>query len=218
MSTGRTVLYYAHDPMCSWCYAFAPVWEKVRGLLPTGVSLKTVLGGLAPDTETPMPPEMQEKIQGAWRRIENVVPGTEFNHDFWVGCEPRRSTYPACRAVIAAREQGAEHEYAMLASIQRAYYREAKNPSLVETLTELAGGLGLDVQRFEATLTSEECERMLQEEIGRSISLGVRGFPALILVNGNAGIHLQHDYNDAELTMKRIIEGIDTLERRVAQE
>ena len=129
-----------------------------------------------------------------------------------------RSTYPACRAVIAAREQGAEHEYAMLASIQRAYYREAKNPSLVETLTELAGGLGLDVQRFEATLTSEECERMLQEEIGRSISLGVRGFPARILVNGNAGIHLQHDYNDAELTVKRIIEGIDTLERRVAQE
>ena len=59
---------------------------------------------------------------------------------------------------------------------------------------------------------------MLQEEIGRSISLGVRGFPALILVNGNAGIHLQHDYNDAELTVKRIIEGIDTLERRVAQE
>ena len=74
MSTGRTVLYYAHDPMCSWCYAFAPVWEKVRGLLPTGVSLKTVMGGLAPDTETLMPPEMQEKIQGAWRRIENVVP------------------------------------------------------------------------------------------------------------------------------------------------
>ena len=203
--------------MCSWCYAFAPVWEEVRGSPPAGVGLETVLGGLAPDSDTPMPEEMRAKIQGTWRRIESVVPGTEFNHEFWVSCEPRRSTYPACRAVIAAREQGAEHDHAMVAAIQRAYYREARNPSLVETLTELAGELGLDVQRFEATIMSEECERTLQEEIGRSISLGVRGFPSLVLVNGNAGMHLQHDYKDAELTVTRITEGVEALERHVSQ-
>ena len=26
-------LFYVHDPMCSWCYAFAPVWERVHGEL-----------------------------------------------------------------------------------------------------------------------------------------------------------------------------------------
>ena len=203
--------------MCSWCYAFAPVWEKVRGSLPAGIGVESVLGGLAPDTDEPMPETMRQKIQGTWQRIESVVPGTEFNYDFWADCTPRRSTYPSCRAVIAAREQGAEHEHAMVAGIQRAYYREARNPSLVETLTELAGELGLDVPRFEATLASEECERTLQEEIGRSISLGVRGFPTLVLVNGNAGMHVQHDYTDAELTAKRVTEGIEALQRHVSQ-
>jgi len=216
VSKDQTVLYYVHDPMCSWCYAFAPVWESVRGALPEGISLETVLGGLAPDSDTPMPDDMRQKIKGAWQRIESVVLGTEFNYDFWTHCQPRRSTYPACRAVIAAREQGAEHESAMVTAIQRAYYREARNPSLIETLTELAGELGLDASRFEATLVSPECENTLQAEIGRSVSLGVRGFPTLLLGNGGTGVYVKHDYNDANLTAERIVEGIAALEHHAA--
>ena len=104
----------------------------------------------------------------------------------------------------------------MVTAIQRAYYREARNPSLIETLTELAGELDLDTSRFQATLTSPECENTLREEIGRSISLGVRGFPTLLLVNGGAGIHVKHDYNDAGLTAKHILEGIEALEHHAA--
>lgn len=211
-----TDLYYVHDPMCSWCYALAPVWGRVREAVDKVVTIRTVLGGLAPDTDVPMPAEMRRKIRRTWQRIEEVVPGTTFNYDFWSRCQPKRSTYPACRAVIAARAQGAEHEHAMIAAIQRAYYREAKNPSLVETLTALAAELGLDTARFGATLTSEACERELQAEVGRSLSLGVRGFPTLMLVNGRTGVAVQHDYNDAELTVRRIEAGVAALGHRPA--
>ena len=206
-----TDLYYVHDPMCSWSYAFAPVWGRVREAVGKVVTIRTMLGGLAPDTDTPMPAEMRAKIQSTWQRIEEVVPGTAFNYDFWSRCQPRRSTYPACRAVIAARAQGAEHEHAMVAAIQRAYYREAKNPSLVQTLTALAAELGLDTALFRVTLASEACERALQAEIGRSLSLGVRGFPTLMLVSGRTGMAVQHDYNDAELTVSRVEAGVAAL-------
>ena len=208
-------LFYVHDPMCSWCYAFAPVWERVHGELADRVAIGTVLGGLAPDSDTLMPADMRERIRGTWQRIESVVPGTQFNYDFWEDCEPRRSTYPSCRAVIAARDQGIEHEYGMVTAIQRAYYREARNPSLTETLTELAGEMGLDESRFASTLVSPECEHVLQEEIGRAVSLGVRGFPSLVLVLGSAGMHIPQDYSDAELVAKRIEEGLQTLKERV---
>jgi len=206
-----TVLFYVHDPMCSWCYAFGPVWAHVRHALKDTVVTRTLLGGLAPDNDSPMPTEMRARIRSTWGQIASVVLGTEFNYDFWALCIPRRSTYPACRAVIAAREQGVDYEYAMIDAIQRAYYREARNPSLLETLIDLAEEVTLDTKRFEAFLKGTECENALQEEVRCATTLGVRGFPTLMLLNGNAAIHIQHDYNDAKLTARRIKEGIETL-------
>ncbi|HSG65339.1 MAG TPA: DsbA family protein, partial [Gammaproteobacteria bacterium] len=86
-------LHYIHDPMCSWCYAFAPVWERIQAALPANVRVEYVLGGLAPDTDEPMPAPMRDHIQQTWNRIRAAVPGTVFNFDFWTRGTPRRATY-----------------------------------------------------------------------------------------------------------------------------
>ena len=138
--------FYVADPMCSWCWAFAPIIDEVAGALPAEVELRYVLGGLAPDSDVPMPEEMQKKLQATWRTIAART-GTEFNFDFWKACKPRRSTYPACRAVLAAKTQETAKTSAMFRAIQRAYYQEARNPSDTETLTELASEIDLDVDR-----------------------------------------------------------------------
>lgn len=200
-------LYYVHDPMCSWCYAFEPVWGRVREMVAGRVAVKNVLGGLAPDSDVAMAEEMQRYLIGTWRRIEGVVPGTVFNYQFWKRCKPRRSTYLACRAVIAARDQGPEHEIAMILAIQQAYYREARNPSLPETLTEIAGEIGLNTTSFSVFLASDDCEKNLQEELALARSLGGSGFPSLILVRGRDAKQIQYDYNDADATARFIIEG-----------
>jgi len=41
-----------------------------------------VLGGLAPDSDQPMPEQMQRYLQQTWQRFQQVVPGTRFNFDF----------------------------------------------------------------------------------------------------------------------------------------
>ncbi len=102
-------LYYFHDPMCSWCWGYRPVSDKLFSNLPAEIYLVRVLGGLAPDSNEAMPEELLRAIPGYWRKIEKLL-GTEFNFDFWINCQPRRSTYPACRAVIAASNQGLEVE------------------------------------------------------------------------------------------------------------
>jgi len=141
-----STLYYAHDPMCSWCWGFAPTWRRVRERLPVGVRVRRLLGGLAPDTETPMPAEMRRHLQATWKRIQERIPGTEFNFDFWRLCEPRRATWRACRAVIAARFQDPAVEEPMIARIQSAYYLEARNPSDAPVLGRLAADLDCHVQ------------------------------------------------------------------------
>lgn len=197
-------LYYVHDPMCSWCWAFRSVWNEVVKRLPDGVVAQRVLGGLAPDSEVPMPAAMRSTLQETWRRIQQVVPGTEFNFDFWIRCVPRRSTYPACRAVIAAQRQGACYEEPMILAIQEAYYREARNPSDDETLLDLATRLGLDAERFHKDLNSAETQSLLREQIGMSRKLGADGLPSLILEHNGLYRRLPYNYRDAGVILERI--------------
>ncbi|PPC75904.1 DsbA family protein [Pokkaliibacter plantistimulans] len=185
-------LYYIHDPMCSWCWAFAPTWAALRAALPEGVSSERLLGGLAPDSTTPMPPQQRQQIQQTWRHIEHNL-GTPFNHGFWTECTPVRSTYPACRAVIAARFWDAED--AMIRAIQEAYYLNAQNPAEPSTLVSCAHALGLPVEAFAERLYSEQTEIRLQEEIQRCVEWGVRGFPSLVLTFRDKRYNLTVDYN-----------------------
>ncbi|CAB1274984.1 DsbA family protein [Candidatus Nitrosacidococcus tergens] len=103
---------------------------------------------MAPDTDEPMSLALQNKIQGIWQKIQQEVPQTQFNFDFWITCQPRRSTYSACRAILATLNQGDQFEERMILKIQQAYYLEAKNPSNQETLIELAEELGLNKNQF----------------------------------------------------------------------
>lgn len=192
----QPVLIYVHDPMCSWCWGFVPVLDRLLAALPDGVTVRRLLGGLAPDSDVPMPESTRDFVMGQWRRIQREIPGTAFNFDFWRQCDPRRSTYLACRAVIAARYQGPEFDPAMTRAIQRAYYLEARNPSDAGTLTDLAREIGLDADRFACDLTSADTDRTLRAEIGEARTLGVRGFPSLVLNAGGAHRRLSVNYTD----------------------
>lgn len=165
--------------------------------LPEHIEVKRLVGGLAPDSDLPMPEETREYVQRQWRRIEETIPERKFNFDFWSKCQPRRSTYPACRAVIAAREQGEDNDVLMTKAIQRAYYEQARNPSDTEILVDLAGEIGLDAGIFANALTSTAVDEQLDREIEHSRALGVQGFPSLVLVEGDISRLIRIDYLDS---------------------
>ncbi len=200
----RDGLIYVHDPMCSWCWAFRPSLEQLVSRLPDNLKLYSMVGGLAPDTTDPMPEAMRRHLSGIWRVIEREVPGTRFNHDFWKACTPRRSTFPACRAVIAARNQGESWDRSMTLGIQKAYYLEARNPSDDTVLIDVAGSVGLDVERFCTDFHSERTRKVLEREIDLSRSLGVSGFPGVLLRNQGRNHPIAVDYNCPGRMISRI--------------
>lgn len=195
-------LYYLYDPMCSWCWAFRTTLQRLQQALPAAIEVVPLLGGLAPDNSETMPEAQQRQIQSGWRRIEETVPGIHFNFEFWSRCRPQRSTYAACRAVIAARPYG--KEWAMVEAIQYAYYRQARNPSERGVLITLAGEIGLDVGRFAQALASEETEAILRAERHKTTALGVDSFPSLVLETGNSRWPLGIDYNDPQPMLETI--------------
>ncbi len=199
-------LLYFHDPMCSWCWAFRPAFTALRGELPKELTLRRVVGGLAPDNDQPMPPETREKLKGIWRTIQATVPGTRFNFAFWENCTPRRSTYNACRAVLAAARLSPMHEDLMIEAIQRAYYLDARNPSDISTLVELAADIGLDRGHFSAEISGSVVDALLREEVAFARRT-IRGFPSLVMRTESALHTVDVDYLDP-VPMRKAIEAI----------
>jgi len=189
-------LYYIHDPMCSWCWGFSKTWSKVKKKLNSDIEIIYVLGGLAPDNNEIMDERMREYVQMNWKKIEKRIPGTRFNYNFWQECQPRRSTYPACRAVLATNNQDKNLESNMINKIQQGYYLQAKNPSEDDVLVGFANELGLDIKRFGIDLNSEETNKKLMQNIELAGSLNIYGFPSLILHANNTSKHIVIDYND----------------------
>ncbi len=192
-------LYYVHDPMCSWCWGFRPVWQQVQSALKDKVRIQYVLAGLAADSDLPMPADMQANIKDTWAHIQKEIPGTVFNFDFWTQNQPRRSTYPSCRAVIAASLQGQNQAgEKMLLAIQQAYYLQAKNPSDNDVLLQLAVDCGFDSERFATDLFSDKCEQLLQQDLQLARQLGVHSFPSLVLVCNASNALISIDYTKSE--------------------
>ena len=173
------ILYYVADPMCSWCWGFASTLEQLELRLAPNAKLQLVLAGLAPDSDAAMDEQTKSYVQRAWRELAAAT-GASFNAAFWQECSPRRSTWQACRAVLAAGDHGRE----MFAKIQRAYYLEARNPSDETTLIALAGELGLDLDTFRRQLNSAATIALLAEHLQLRDHLGAQGFPTLVLEHG----------------------------------
>ena len=197
-------LYYVHDPMCSWCWAFRLSHNSLMEKLPKGINVVRLLGGLAPDSNIPMPDVTRDYVIKNWQAIETQVPKTKFNYDFWKKCRPRRSTYPACRAVIAARKQKNEFDMEMTLAIQKAYYLHARNPSDYETLIELAEEIGADKNKFSKDITSPETECILRKEINQSQSLDLKKLPSLLFVDGDKKSKIEPDYLDVKVMLNQI--------------
>lgn len=187
-------LLYIMDPMCAWCYGFAPELEEFLKKHPS-VEIEYIMGGLALDNDVPMDENLRQAISSYWYEIEKKTQVT-FNHDYWKLNTPYRSTYPACRAVITAEILKEKSTVLIIKAIQSAYYKEAKNPSLEQTLIECAKSIGLNEKEFKKALHSERTEKKFKQDLILSQQLQARAFPTLMYINEkNQAYTLVQGYN-----------------------
>lgn len=154
-----------------------------------------------------MPLDTQGILQSTWKNIQQKL-GTEFNYDFWSKCQPRRSTYPACRACLVARDENLESE--IYSAIQKAYYLEAKNPSDLDTLTECAAQVGMEPQRFQTAMAKTKASGQLESEIRQARKLGLNSFPSLAVVVNDKIEPINLDYLDHEPMLREILNALDS--------
>ncbi|MDA1264998.1 MAG: DsbA family protein [Planctomycetota bacterium] len=181
----RTLAYVA-DPLCSWCYGFRPTLERIEAR----VRVRYVMGGLAPDADQAMDPATRAYVQRAWDAVEART-GQPFDRRLWTEASPRRSTWPACRAVLAAGERGPE----LFRRLQEAFYTEARDATDPRVVLDLAAELGLDLD-----LDAPAAREALASDLRQRDAWGVTGFPALV----GDGEVLMAGWEPAETLLSRL--------------
>jgi len=107
--------------------------------------------------------------------------------------------------VLAAKAQDANKEAAMILAIQQAYYLNAQNPSNDDTLINCAESIGLNVPQFTQDLHAEHTQQQLMQDIQQAQSMGVYGFPSLVLEDDGQYHPIHIDYNHADNILKQLL-------------
>lgn len=173
------ILWYVADPMCSWCWGFAPVIEAIRKDYSNSLKVKLVLGGLRPGTKQPIAPTQRKEILHHWNAVKRAT-GQSFCFD---GAMPEGFVYdtePACRGVVTISLINTEVVFPFFKLIQSSFYVEQKDVTRPEILVQLAVEEGIDSDLFLRTFESDEAKTQTSINFEKVRRWGVRGFPTVI--------------------------------------
>lgn len=186
MIAGPHLIYFS-DPMCSWCYGFAPVIDAVRRTFGEGLPIRLVMGGLRPGTERPMTEEARASVRHHWEEV-TATTGQPFDCPLLDREGFVYDTDPAARAVIVARRTDETLGVDYLLRAQRAFYAEGRDVTDGEVLADLAAELGLDRETFHADWSRRDARDETWGDYAISQKAGVTGFPTLVAGPNDAGV------------------------------
>lgn len=202
MASTVTKLIYVGDPMCSWCWGFAPEIQS----LAAEHTVEVVVGGLRPG---PMAQTLDDDLAGFlrrhWTEIEERT-GQSFDTTFldrrdgWV-----YDTEPAAIAVTRFRQRIQPLTLDFFAKVQQAFYAEGRDVTDFSVLADLAADFDIDREEFAASLEGEEARELAWSDFTRARNWGISGFPTLIgeLPDGRLAL-LSRGWSRAEVLRDRI--------------
>lgn len=174
-----TVLIYLADPMCSWCWGFAPVARDVARDYADIAPLHVVAGGLFPGTRAPMDDHFKAVVREHWQHVTEKT-GQPFNFSFFDRPDFVYDTEPACRALVTARHFEPSSALAFLDALHAAFYRDNRDVTDPHTLGEIAAEQGFDADTFVAEMESDAARTRTHEDFALARDMGMAGLPSLL--------------------------------------
>jgi putative protein-disulfide isomerase len=179
----KRALYFA-DPMCSWCWGFAPVLERIRALFGKDVGIRPVLGGLRAGTTRAMTERDKDYVRHHWQAV-HAETGQPFSFAFFDLDGFVYDTEPACRAVVTLRSLSPSDALDYLEAVQRAFYVGNRDVTQGEVLADIANDFGVEREVFEALFSHPEIVHATQADFATARAAGVGGFPTVVLQSGH---------------------------------
>ena len=193
----QQVLWYFADPMCSWCWGFAPVIDELYARYKDRLPLALVMGGLRPGTTQPVTPEFREETLAHWREVQART-GRPFDFEAALPEGFVYDTEPPSRAVVTVEELQPDAKFAYFKSVQAAFYQDGRDVTRPEALAALAQAQGLEPGRFLDTFESEDIRRRTAMHFQQTQQAGIYGFPTVVLQRDSDFTLLTYGYAPLE--------------------
>ena len=191
-------LLYVMDPMCSWCWGFAPVVEALaEQAAAAGVSLQIVVGGLRRD-QVAIDAAARVRYLGYWQAV-NASTGQLFDFERGLPEGLVYDTEPACRALVTARQLDAASAWTLLKLIQQAFYTEGADVTQASVLVQLAEQAGIPRIEFAEAFDSQAMQEATDADFTWIQDLGIAGFPTLLAERDGQLALLTNGYQPLEV-------------------
>lgn len=189
-------LIYIMDPMCSWCWGFAPVVDAIQVACPD-LPIHLVAGGLRPGVTDPMQSAARRALAEHWQAVRETSGQPLLDTDA-LPAGFIYNTEPACRALVVARELDAERVWALVKAIQYAFYAQAQDVTQSTVLADLAEQAGYSRDRFSQAFVAEPARASVSADFNWVAGLGISGFPTLLAERDGMLALLSNGYQPAD--------------------
>ncbi len=180
-------LYYVTDPICSHCWALEPVLRRFVEQYGHYFNFHTVMGGLLEKWgEGPVDPANgifgPADVAGHWREVGEYsrmpIDGSLMINN------PVQSSYPPSRVMkVIQKNYNDKIAYEFLRRAREALFAFNQNISEQSVLIDIVNKLGLDGEQIVNEAEQAIGQQLLNDDFKLAASLGVRGFPTIIIIN-----------------------------------
>ena len=202
---------YVGDPMCSWCWGFAPVLASLRERYASH-AWRLLVGGLRPgvDQADQVDETMKAYLRKHWRAVK-MRTGQPFDFAFFEREDFMYDTEPPCRAVVVLGAMDEGKEWSFFHTIQEAFYAKNQDVTNLESLAYLAGEWLEQVSIFSEHMKNEAWQRKTYAQFQEARDLGIRSFPSLLVKKGNLVMPVTVGYQAMEGIIPRLDEALTAL-------
>ncbi|MGF1477405.1 MAG: DsbA family protein [Geminicoccaceae bacterium] len=201
-------LIYFANPMCSWCWGFAPVITKISDTFADKINLTLALGSLRED-EDPMTDEQKAYVGGHWRHVTERT-GQPFDFAFFDREAFVYDDRPPSLAIVAARTLDQKRVLPFFHALQRAFYEHNRDITDRDELSTIAVECGLPEAEFRKRFDEPDHGDAIVEEFRSTAAMGVRGYPTLIGLRDGRAEALSIGYAPYEQVADRLAGLIET--------
>ena len=199
MPIPSTQLIFVIDPMCSWCWGFHPVIEKLRKDYSQQYTFSLVVGGLRTSGQMQWNEQSKTYLKQNWDAIQQTT-GQTFNPTLLNLAHFDYNTYPACKAIVTVRELWGESvAFEYLTAIQSAFYTQSVDITSVDVLCSY---IPQDKEAFISFYQNDRAELLMQHDFSKARSMGANAFPSTVKIDKDGHMVCLSGYRDLESILK----------------
>ena len=193
---------YVADPMCSWCWGFAPELSKLREYLKDKAEFSLLLGGLRDGHA--WDDAFREFLHGHWEQV-HLKTGQPFSTGLLEKSSFNYTTEPACRALCILRQLAPDRIFELFEAFQRAFYREGVDITDEENMIRIIRKAGIRREEFSRLFHADTSKEAAESDRFKTRAYGASVFPSLAIIDEEGHLSVIRGYRTFE-ELKRLLQ------------